>query len=221
MNPPRAPWTTTQLVVAWTIGLAGAAAVGLGVAWALTKPRHLSGPVPTEDQAIDAAISQLGTDAETAEVARVAYRLAYPTAPYPPDGTYTPSWARIVRKVQELLARPVQKVAPPAVEDLPAGDGTAAKVSAWLESLSAEQRSSTREIVGSQVWDPVEVASSKRDDEATRAALLSFKLGIEAAARDSKWRALKMYSQLKDTLGPKLDEFGEILSATVGAPEVL
>jgi hypothetical protein len=63
-------------------------------------------------------------------------------------------------------------------------------------------------------------AASRGDDRATKAALLSLKVGIERMRADDPLGALKLYSDLKSTLGPKLDEFTDILAQTVGTPEV-
>lgn len=189
------------------------------MAWARAQPRPLSAPIPTEDDAIVAALSQLGTEATTDELAASAYYMAYPDGPTPPVAGYEVAWDRIVRKLRTQLGRSSEggSVVIPEAADV---DESSELVSAWLGSLTQTQRDEARAAIGPATWDKMAQAAERGDDRATKAALLSLKVGIENEARDNKLGALKLYSDLKSTLGPKLDEFTDILAQTVGTPEV-
>jgi hypothetical protein len=179
----------------------------------------LAAPIPTEDDAIEAALDHMGPDAPIGQIAAAAYYLAYPNGPTPPTSGYAVAWDRIVRKLREQLGSTDEvAVEIPPAEDV---DDTAELVGEWLGSLSADQRDKARAALGAATWDPLAHASARGDDRATKAALLSLKLGIEKEAGENKLGALKMYSDLKSVLGPKLAEFTAILDKTVGKPEVM
>jgi len=93
--------------VAIGVGVVTVVLVGTaGVAWARARPRKLSAFIPSEDDAIAAALDQLGPDAPVAELAASAYFMAYPEGPTPPTSGYLVAWNRIVLKLRTQLGRP-------------------------------------------------------------------------------------------------------------------
>jgi len=222
VKTPHQPWVNpmrTWKKVAIGFGVVTVVLVGTaGVAWARARPRQLAVWIPSEDDAITAALDQSGPDAPVAEIAAAAYFMAYPDGPSPPTGGHLVAWNRIVHKIRTQLGRPEEGALEiPEAEDV---DDTAELVGAWLASLTPAQEQGARSAIGSGTWDPVVQGAARNDDRATKAALLSLKVGIEHEASENKLGALKMYSDLKSLLGPKLDEFIGILDQTVGKPEV-
>jgi hypothetical protein len=219
VNPPMSTWAKVGIGVG--VGL-GVLLLGAGVAYARATPKPISAPIPTEDEAIAEAVGQLGEDASTRDIASLAYYMAYPEGDTPPTGAFLMAWNRIVWKVNAVLGRAEQEVTAPTTP--PDVDDTSELVSAWLDSLDAQQLDTVRQVMGPSVVSPLEEAARRGDDYATRAALQGVKDGIEQQAKGSladKAAALASYRELQSSLGPKLEEFEAIMEQTVGKPEVL
>ena len=211
MREPN-PLSTWQIVlIGLGVGVVSGVLIGgilLFARPAAAAPAQLGGI--SEAQAVDQALRELGGDAHLVEIAARAYALAYPQGPMPPTGIFEARWESIVRAIQARLGEE-----PTDVDD----DQTSERMSAWLAKLTAEQKSSVREIIGAHLWDPLERAALDGDDQATRQALEEIKPARETQIQTRKFSALATFTRLRSTLGTeRLDEFMAIMDDTVGLP---
>lgn len=197
--------------------VSGAAVLVAGVAFAATRPTKRATPSQTE--AIQSALKQLGQDAKADEVAFVAYLLVYPNGPIPPTGTYVDRWEELAKKAQAALGDSGPVPAPPDPTDH--DDNSSELVMAWLDGLTAEQQEQARAAVGKELWDPVVAYATVNNDLGTTTALQNVKREIEYLAAEKRFAAAQLYYNLDEALGSaKLQEFMSVLEATVGAPTI-
>lgn len=188
------------------------------VAFAATSDTP-SPPTPSEDEAVNLAMEQLGSEASTLELVQFAYRIAYPEGPIPPSEPYQRAWDSIGSKVLAATGRPPNIVVPPVGPT--DTDDSAERVAAWLDDLTNTQRAEAREIIGRELWDPLETSARANDDLGTKAGLLAIKRTVENLVEKNKLSALSLYNGLNGALGEeKLNAFFQILDDTVGAPNL-
>lgn len=185
-------------------GVAAALLIG-GVVYARSKAAP-EGPLEPKD-AVDRAIGILGEGAKAHDVADAAYPLAYPDCPDvldPEDPTHARCieyWFHLQDLAQERLPPPTDRPSGPK-----AAAGPAADMKAWLDSLTQDQRSELRQIIGPSYYDPIERAAKAGDDGKTVAAVLRLEAAVRKLVAQDPIAASKQYAQLKSLLGPKLDE---------------
>lgn len=134
-----------------------------------------------------------------------AYRLARPGCPTrldPDDPTHEQCIA-VWLEVRDLVAA---RLPPPVIEsaDGVVASGPAADIRTWLASLTPEQRSGLREIVGTAHYDRITARADAGDDPGTVDALLDLKDEMDGL---NPLAAMRRYAELKSLLGPKLDDF--------------
>lgn len=159
---------------------------------------------------MQAAIEALGVDANLNILTNRAYHSAFPDCPRrldPNDPSHEDcvrSWLRVRDHVAARLPAP-ELPTPEEKAGLPT-TGEAADIRGWLESLTPHQISRLREILGANLVDPVQRAAFAGDDEGTVRAVVTLKKTVEDYAEEHPFDALRQYSELKDLLGPKLDD---------------
>jgi hypothetical protein len=195
------------------IGITGVV-LGGATAGALLARAVLPRPRPSVDPALELAAEQVvagrGDGTDLMSLADQAYRVARPSCPATLDPD-DPSHAGCVGdwlRLRDLVAAklPPPPVRAPTPQAGLADTGPAADMRGWLESLTPEQRTGLREIIGAKFYDPIVEAAAEGDDEDEVEAVLDLKEEIEEFASDSPLAALRQYKQLKGLLGPKLDE---------------
>lgn len=197
----------------WIGGASLAALLVGGVAYAKLRTPSFEGP-STPGQAIANAIEILGTGAEVVEVTDVAYTMAYPDCPAQLDPG-DPMHERCIEYWLHLRDLAIEQM--PSPEGRPArdrpglsGTGPAADMRGWLESLTQHQRSELRSIIGGRHYDGIKRNAYDGDDAGVVSAVLRFKRGAEKHASEDKFGALERYLELKELLGPKLDELMQL-----------
>lgn len=214
-SPSRARW----------LWIGGAVAVALllgGAAYARFRKATEISPPSSPEEAVDRAISLLGTARDPQEIADAAYPMAYPDCPPtldPDDLSHAAcieDWWRLHDLAEAALpagGSPPSEASPPSDEGRPPQDdgtlpttGPAADMRAWLESLTQTQRAQLRTLIGATHYDPIKHAAYAGDDAQTVSAVLRFKNAAEKMLSDDPIAAAKRYSELRALLGPKLDE---------------
>lgn len=208
-NPKRWSWLTW--LGATGLAVAGVLA-GAGIARAAVGPVGPKGRAhdPALEPHVQAAIAQLGVDANLNILTNHAYNAAFPDCPRrldPADQSHENCVRRWLGARDLVAARlPAPELPTPSEQEGLATTGSAADIRGWLESLTPNQRSRLREILGANLVDPVQTAAFSGDDDGTERAVVHLKKTVEDYAEEHPFDALRQYSELKDLLGPKLDD---------------
>lgn len=152
-----------------------------------------------ESDAILTVIGDTGLGVSAFEITDKAYWLAYPECPKkldpanPEHQTCLESWMRIWADVK---ARKVAGRTTPGVSDMDTGpDGNLSKeVKAWINSLSAAQKTTVKNVVGEERYAGMVASSNSGDDVRTQAQLdrLAIYVGsLGLGDKISKGRALQ------------------------------
>jgi hypothetical protein len=207
------PISPTKKRWLWIGGVGATALLVSAVAYAKLRSPAIE-DIPTPAQAVANAIEILGSDAEVVEVTDVAYAMAYPDCPPvldPEDPTHElciEFWLHLrdlaIEQMPPPESRPSQEQ--PGLSDT----GPAADMRGWLESLTQRQRSELRRIIGKKYYDPIKRNAYEGDDAGVVLAVLRFKSAAEKHASEDKFGALERYLELRELLGPKLDELMQI-----------
>lgn len=189
-------------------GVLAALFVGGGVAYARVRKRMEPSPPLSPEAAVDRAIELIGQDQSAQEVADAAYPMAYPDCPamLDPDD---PTHASCVEYWWHLHDLAAERLPPPGTgpeDEGPATEGPAVDMRAWLDSLTPHQRSELRRIIGPTYYDPIKDAAYAGDDGKTVGSVLRLKNAIQTMMSKEPLEAARRYGELKDLLGPKLDE---------------
>lgn len=149
----------------WQAVVLGAVVVGLvgaGVYIFATRAAAATSvlaPPPTEDDAVDMAIAQLGPQATTSDLAAAAFALSHRGEPISDA-----SWSSVVSKVASKTGRPsIPLKLPSAAVDV----GVDADVADWIATLSESQSQALRVVVGPVAFD--ELASGGHGHSAAAA----------------------------------------------------
>jgi hypothetical protein len=192
----------------WIVGGAAVLMLVGGIAYAKMRksPRGSWSP----EDAVDRAIEILGPDASAIDVTDAAYPLAYPDCPErldPEDPLHEECidlWTDLHDLAKEQL--PTKKWGPRPVPDDAPSDGPAADMRAWLAGLTPHQRKELRRIIGPKYYDPIKRSANAGNDGKTVGNVLRLKRAIEDFKEEDPFAALKQYNELRQLLGPKLDE---------------
>jgi len=205
-NPSTAFWLSIGIAIA-----AGLAVVG----WALrakAKPLPRAKALPP-NQAVKAAVDQLGVDAHPYALTDFAYALAYPECPTVPDEDDPEHdrcrglWIEMSMLVRDTLGiDPDAEVEPP-----PASSGIAQGVLDFIASLNEYQRTEIRRIVGALRYDGLIAAAESGSDAAVQAQMMMLRKDAEKLMKDSPLQAAQMAFKLQSVLGDaKVEEFLEL-----------
>lgn len=158
------------------------------------------------DAAVTTAINELGADAGVVALTDLAYPLAYPDCP-PKLDPDDPTHEECVNRWLALRDR-VRKRVPSGGKGSSSEKVLAKKIKSWLDGLSGSQRSQLRSTIGAKLYDPIANGAASGNESQVMAGLLRMKSSVKGM---SQLQALALYTQLQDILGPKLDEFADIV----------
>jgi hypothetical protein len=209
-NPSTAFWVGIGIAL-----VAGGAVTLYALRARAKKPLPRSKAMPPEE-AVTAAIDQLGVDAHPYALTDFAYALAYPECPTVPDEN-DPShdrcrglWLDMSIRVRDRLGLDPDAPVEPAPEKME--EGIAKQLCDFFDSLTASQKKEVRSIVREDRYDNLVSTCEAGNDAAVRAQILSLRKEVEKLFKDHPLDASMLYFQLRDVLGEqKVEEFLDIV----------
>jgi hypothetical protein len=180
--------------------------VALGVAgyafYAKAKPKIP--PPPSAQKSVQKAITILGPKGSI-EIADLAYTMAYPKCPKKLDPKNA-NHADCIAKWLKLREIALVELPKSSSNDNDTGPGPADDMVEWLDSLTSSQKSGLKKLIGDEHYTDIDTSARSGNDSKTVSAVLRFKSDIELLVEEHPLDAFAKYRDLKELLGPKLEE---------------
>lgn len=205
----------TKKYLGWGAGIAAVGILWLGAVNVAVagQRKSLKAKGVSEIDAVDQAINTFGLAAHPYALTDFAYTLAYPDCPTKLDPN-DPSHNVCIGYWLVLLEKVKAKQGDIIIAEIdPDSDTISEDIVAFMGTLTQEQQEQLRELLGSDVYDPLVAAAQENNDVQVRAHLLGLQRTIEELIADNPLQAWKLHTNLKEIFGEnKLEEFLKIVS---------